>query len=462
MPEAHRIRSARSSFSISGDNVVSNELSIERVKELRKDYLTRRKEVSSMLFSTDLHNAKASSPKPSSVASMHNTRSRQQSQSSLSAPPLTPPRKKTAFSAHNSMVGPPSVQEEKDTEKAVTENSSLSNFWDSIVKSPLVISSSIATTMDLSSLWGGESGNRDLGEKKTSLDALEEDLIGYKDDDDNDENRSDDDLSTIATDDVYTYLPSKDSPNTDTDQDSGKRSGHYNNSIANTLPTIVDDENGNFFNSYNIVPHSYRADTSSKNLNGFQNQNLKLCLDDRIILEVENENALSPQKINCNGSVPRNNGNVMVLDGCENDVLFRNLDYCNNPHNITSSSSSCLYKNTNSEIYTNNDNYNDVNNIDNINSKYNDNNYNDNNYNNNNNGDYSNRNSESKHSFHPLYENHDTEIEQKNCTNEIDEFERLRKWRDLELEADQSFIEGLKQTKKDLKEKLELLGEIES
>ena len=61
-----------------------------------------------------------------------------------------------------------------------------------------------------------------------------------------------------------------------------------------------------------------------------------------------------------------------------------------------------------------------------------------------------------------MYENHDTEIEQKNCTNEIDEFERLRKWRDLELEADQSFIEGLKQTKKDLKEKLELLGEIES
>ena len=98
-------------------------------------------------------------------------------------------------------MGTPSLQVQDKRENGTSASGSASNFWDSILNSTRAFSSSIATTMDLSSLWGGESESKDIEEKKTLSDKLEDDLIGYKDEDD-DKNMGDDDISTTATDDV--------------------------------------------------------------------------------------------------------------------------------------------------------------------------------------------------------------------------------------------------------------------
>ena len=66
MPGAHQPSSRRSSFSVAGDSSITSELSIERVNELRNDYIARHKEVSSMHFNTDTNLSK----KPSLKSSM--------------------------------------------------------------------------------------------------------------------------------------------------------------------------------------------------------------------------------------------------------------------------------------------------------------------------------------------------------------------------------------------------------
>ena len=449
MPDAHRPSSRRSSFSVAGDSSISSELSIERVNELRNDYITRHKEVSSMLFNTDANFSKKPSPIPSVQQSLHTTRNRQQSQPLPCLPPLTPPPKRTAFSEKKTVVGTPSCQVQDERENGASASGSISNFWDSILNSPRAFSSSIATTMDLSSLWGGESESRDLEEKKTSSDKLDDDKY-----------MGDDDISTIATDDVYHY-------NSAEDQDDGIGFENFNNSICNSNDT----------------------NTTSRNLNGVSSENSRRFNDDLVIGnrssssgsgtglssgQVSSGQVTSGQVTTTNipssSASPVNVRNLIIHEFHSQDNLIQKFDSVHLSHDRTSSSNR-LYKNSNQrtdlkEIFndhSNNKNKNDNNNIGNDNTNgYNYGHYNNNNDNIDINDNCSNKNENNDSNDHEDNFKNSNETDRILHEKELLDFEELRKWRELELEADESFIKSLKQTKLDLIEKLQLLGDLES
>ena len=433
MPDAHRQSSRRSSFSVAGDSMISSELSIERVNELKKDYITRHKEVSSMLFNTDANFSKKASPIPSVQQPLHTTRGRQQSQPAQCLPPLTPPPKRTAFSEKNSVVGIPSFQGQEDREDGTPASGSMSNFWESILNSPRVISSSIVTTMDLSSLWGGESESRDLQEKKTSSDKLDDDLIGYKDDDD--------DISTIATDDVFHY-------NSAAALDDGIGFNDYNNSIS----TIK---------SADIYDHSHNANATSTYLTRDHIKNLRHFNNDLVIRNNSSSGCIGSSsgqvtttEVSSSGASPIGGRNPIIHEFQSQDNLLQKFNSVNKSHDKTSSSNR-FNKNGNKrtdlqEIFNDNNNNND--------NKISGNNNNDN---------YNGTNKKNQHDYPNNYEDnfdrsHSNGIERKLHEKDILDFEELRKWRELEREADESFIKSLTQTKLDLIEKLQLLGDLES
>lgn len=165
-----RSPSIRSSFTLG--NEIPMELSSERVKAIRKDYITRHKEVSSILFG--IENAPASNQQPlvPSAAPVRN-KSKLQSQGI----PSTPTSDKLRPEGLCKEAGPPSPSNQKNF---------LSSFWDSIVDS---VSSPIAIF---------QSTDPDSTEKDDQ--STDKGLEGYRDPV---EEEFEDDLSTIATIEVY-------------------------------------------------------------------------------------------------------------------------------------------------------------------------------------------------------------------------------------------------------------------
>jgi hypothetical protein len=165
-----RSPSIRSSFSLG--NEVPMELSSERVKEIRKDYITRHKEVSSILFG--IENSPTSNQQPfiASVAPGRN-KSKIQSQGI----PLTPTSDK---------LRPEGLCQEARPISPSNQKNFLSSFWDSIVDS---VSSPIAIF---------QSTDPDSTEKDDQ--STDKGLEGYRD---AVEEEFEDDLSTIATIEVY-------------------------------------------------------------------------------------------------------------------------------------------------------------------------------------------------------------------------------------------------------------------
>lgn len=165
-----RSPSIRGSFSVG--NEIPMELSSERVKAIRKDYITRHKEVSSILFG--IENSPMSNQQPfiQSVSPVKN-KSKIQSQRI----PSTPTSDKLRPEGLCREAGPISPSNQKNF---------LSSFWDSIVDS---VSSPIAIF---------QSTDPDSTEKDDQ--STDKGLDGYRD---AVEEEFEDDLSSIATIEVY-------------------------------------------------------------------------------------------------------------------------------------------------------------------------------------------------------------------------------------------------------------------
>lgn len=160
----------RSSFNLG--NEIPIELSLERVKEIRKDYITRHKEVSSILFGIENSATSDLQLLIPSVAPV-----RHKSKILPEGTPMTPTSDKLRTEGYCQETGPMSPLNQKNF---------LSSFWDTIVDS---VSSPIAIFR----------GNDPESTEKDEL-STDKGLEGYRD---AVEEEQEDDLSTIATNEVY-------------------------------------------------------------------------------------------------------------------------------------------------------------------------------------------------------------------------------------------------------------------
>ena len=173
-----------------------------------------------------------------------------------------------------------------------------------------------------------------------------------------------------------------------------------------------------------------------------------------------------PEEFNCvNKSHDKSSSsNRFHKNGNQRTDLHEIFDDKNNNNNNSNDDNR---NNNNSNNNDNNKNNNNNNNNSNDNNKNNNNNNRISGNNNNDNFNDNDNNKKNEYDNSNNYEDnfdrsHSNGIERKLHEKDILDFEELRKWRELEREADESFIKSLKQTKLDLIEKLQLLGDLES
>lgn len=376
--------SARSSFSTVAE--APAELSVKRVKEIRKDYVTRHKEVSSILFGID--NATTSMPEPLVFSTpLIRHKSKIISRGATMTP--TSGRRNGSLILSSEIVEVPSTPDNSvkvnGQDSTSPRNSFLSNFWETIVDT---------VTSPMAIFHSTDPESMDDDESMRGLKCYQEPL----------EEELEDDLSTLATNEIY----NKCDASMELDEFDRRDALFAEHSFSDAVSVNSREE----------------KDGSNLNISCLSNEGLSVEKPENgryksLFSETGEENCIENHREHFSSSSSRVNGSDTSSIGTYSIKLpSSEMDDSNISPQLSNAKELVSQVDTEKKKKTR----------------------------------------KTREKDKDKMKEKDKEKDDANQSNDgSDLLVELRAWRDIELEADASFIRGLRQTRRDLEDQLELI-----